>query len=74
LQSPFDFAWVEIRQASDEEIEYFAVEIGNDTDELRQPAYKQMRCLLGPDCRPSENTWRILQSQFGEVRGLEEGD
>jgi len=66
-RSLFDCHWVEIIQASDEEIEYFAVQVGNDTDELRQPFYRQMRCLLGPECRPSENTLRILQHQFGQV-------
>jgi hypothetical protein len=61
----FDFDRIEIVQATDEEVERFVVQAGNDTDELRQPFYRQMRCLLG--CRLSENTLRILQNQFGQV-------
>jgi hypothetical protein len=72
--SLFDFDRVELVQANDEEVERFAVRVGNDTDPVRSPRYGQMACLIGPDCRPSENTWRILQSQFGEVGRLEEGD
>lgn len=63
----FDFDRVEIIQATDEDVERFAVQVGNDTDTFRQPRYKQMRCIVAPDCQLSENTWRILQRFFGEV-------
>lgn len=63
----FDFDRVEIIQASDEEVERFAVQVGNDTDEARQPRYKQMTCIVSPECRLSENTLRILRRTFGNV-------
>ncbi|MFC1975410.1 hypothetical protein ACFLXQ_03310 [Chloroflexota bacterium] len=66
-RSIFDFDCVEIIQATDEDVERFAMQTGNDTDFLRQPRYKQMRCTIAPDCELSENTMRILQRMFGQV-------
>jgi len=63
----FDFDWVEIAQASDEDVERFAVQIGNDTDPFRRARYSQMHCWIGPDCQLSENTLRILDRMFGGV-------
>jgi hypothetical protein len=63
----FDFTQVEIVRASDEEVERFAVRIGNDTDSYREPRYKRMRCMTNPACHLSENTLRILDSIFGQV-------
>jgi hypothetical protein len=63
----FDFSGVYINQASDEEVERFAVQIGNDTDEWRRPRYSEMTCHIGPSCVLSENTLRILQRTFGQV-------
>ncbi len=63
----FDFDEVEIRQATDEDVERFAVQVGNDTDPMRQPYYKEMRCLISPGCQLSQNTRRILQKMFGQV-------
>jgi hypothetical protein len=63
----FDFDEVEIIQASDEEVERFAVQVGNDTDPLRKPRYQKMGCVVSPDCRLSENTLRILERMFGWV-------
>lgn len=67
-QSIFDFDWVEIMQATDEDVEHFAMQVGNDTDDWRGSRYRQMPCLVSPDCNLSENTIRILQELFGEVR------
>lgn len=64
----FSFAAVEIIQASDEEVERFAVQVGNDTDPVRQPHYKMVSCLVAKDCHLTENTWRILQRTFGQVK------
>jgi hypothetical protein len=66
-QQLFDFDRVEIIQATDEEVERFAMQVGNDTDPVRQPRYAQMHCLIAPDCRLSENSLRILRNFFGEV-------
>lgn len=63
----FDFDAVEIIQATDEDVERFAVQVGNDTDPFRRPHYKQMRCIVMPGCELSENTLRILRRTFGEV-------
>lgn len=67
-RSLFDFHWVEIVQASDEEVERFAVQAGNDTDEWRKSRYAQMPCVVSAQCRLSENTLRILERMFGEVK------
>jgi hypothetical protein len=64
----YDFGRVEIIEATDEEVERFAVQVGNDTDEWRKPRYKQMPCIVSAQCRLSENTLRILDRMFGEVR------
>ncbi len=66
-RSLFDFDEVVIVQASDEEVERFAVQVGNDTDPERRSRYKQMLCVVSPDCQLSENTMRILQRMFGNV-------
>jgi len=63
----FDFDEVEIVQATDEDVERFAVQVGNDTDPAREPRYQGMRCVVLPECHLSENTWRILQRMFGVV-------
>jgi hypothetical protein len=66
-RSLFDFDWVEVIQANDEDVERFAVQIGNDTDPVRDAQYPKMRCLIAPGCRLSENTLRVLRSTFGRV-------
>lgn len=63
----FDFDEVEIVQASDEDVEYFAMQVGNDTDVTRQRKYKQMICRVSSNCDLSENTTLILQRIFGSV-------
>lgn len=63
----FDFDEVEIVQATDEEVERFAVQVGNDTDFLRKPRYQQMRCVVSAHCGLSENSHRILRRMFGSV-------
>jgi hypothetical protein len=63
----FDFDRVEIIQATDEEVERFAVQIGNDTDETRSSNYKRMTCVISSDCNLSENSVRILKYTFGSI-------
>jgi hypothetical protein len=67
----FDFSGVYINQASDEEVERFAVQIGNDTDEWRRRTYAQMRCLVATEAHLSENTLRILRRTFAAVVEME---
>lgn len=63
----FDFEAVEIIQATDEEVERFAVQIGNDTAAFRQKRYASINCTLAPGITLSENTRRVLDSLFGQV-------
>jgi hypothetical protein len=63
----FDFNAVAIIQATDEEVERLAVQVGNDTDPYRRPRYKQVTCMISPTCRLSENTMRILRRTFGQL-------
>jgi tetratricopeptide (TPR) repeat protein len=63
----YDFDEVLIVQASDEQVERLAVQIGNDTDPIRQPRYQGMRCNIAPSCPLSANTVRILQQMFAQV-------
>jgi HEAT repeat protein len=65
----FDFDRVAILAAADEEVERFAIQVGNDTDEWRRKRYKRMVCAVARQCALSENTLRILRSTFGEVTG-----
>ncbi len=61
------FSQVEIIRATDEEVERFAVQVGNDTDEKRKIQNKLMRCLVATDCKLAENTIRILKHLFGQI-------
>ena len=63
----FDFDEVEIGRVGDEDVERFAVKVGNDTDPVRTPRYKQIRCVVSAESKLSENTIRILQRMFGSV-------
>lgn len=63
----FDFDQVEIQQATDEEVERFAVQVGNDTDESRRSRYQEMACIISPDCQLSESAVRVLDHIFGKV-------
>ncbi len=63
----FDFDRVEIIRATDEDVERFAMQVGNDTDSFRKARYGQTRCSLAPICHLTENTLRILESLFGQV-------
>lgn len=63
----FDFDRVEIQQANDEEVERFAVQAGNDTDESRRSRYQEMACIISPECQLSESATRVLDHIFGKV-------
>jgi RNase P subunit RPR2 len=49
-RSLFDFDSVRIIKAGDEEVERFAVQIGNDTDEWRKSRYSHLSCVVASDC------------------------
>ena len=61
---------LEIVRATDEEVERFAVQVGNDTDSVRRPRYPHIRCTIAPECSLSTNTLRILRNSFGHVEQL----
>lgn len=63
----FDFDRVEIIQATDEDVERFAVQVGNDTAESRTERYAKMFCRVSSDCHLSPGTMRILADTFGKV-------
>ncbi|MDM8540461.1 hypothetical protein QUF90_05180 [Desulfococcaceae bacterium HSG9] len=66
-RASFDFDEVEIIRAGDEDVERFAVQVGNDNDSVRRPLYKKMRCTVASDCELTENTLRVLRNMFGKV-------
>jgi RNase P subunit RPR2 len=63
----FDFDRVAIIHATDEDVERFAVQVGNDTDLVRKPRYTTMPCVVSAECHLSENSIRILERMFGKV-------
>jgi RNase P subunit RPR2 len=63
----FDFDEIEVVQATDEEIEQFAVQVGNDTDFFRRPSYSKMYCRISSKCELSDNSIRILNRVFESV-------
>jgi hypothetical protein len=63
----FDFDEIQIIQASDEEVERFVVQVGNDTDSVRKARYQHMHCIISSKCNLSENTMRILRRTFGQI-------
>ena len=63
----FDFNQVIIIQATDEQVERFAVRVGNDTDPYRKQRYTSMPCTVSPACQLSQNTLKILQRTFAQV-------
>ncbi len=64
----FDFDKIEIVKATDQDVELFAVQAGNDTDPFRQTRYKEIECTILPECELTENTIRVLQRIFGKVQ------
>jgi len=63
-KNPFDFDVVEIKQASDEDVERFVVQIKNDTDPGRKEHYKTTTYIIALDCQLNHNTHRILERTF----------
>ncbi len=69
-RKPFDFHEVRIMQVSDRDVEEFVMQVGNDTDELRQSRYKEIPCIIISGCKLSENTLRILRYTFKSVKEM----
>lgn len=64
----FDFDWVEIAHATDDDVARFTRQIENDEDRWRGLRYPQMICVVSPACDLSESTHLKLRQMFGEVR------
>ena len=67
LQVPFDFDRVEIVNATDEEVERFAVQCGNDMDYFRRALYAKTVCSISPSAQLSENSIKVLKQVFDTV-------
>lgn len=63
----FDFDSIEIVSATDEEIERFAVQIGNNTDPVQKSTYRKMICTVASACNLSKHSQRILARLFGNI-------
>jgi hypothetical protein len=63
-RTTFDFDRVNIIQATDEDVERFAIQIGNDTDPLREAKYSKIQCHIDEGCQLSINTVRILENRL----------
>jgi len=68
----FDFDRAEIIQAIDEDVERFAMQVGNDMDQMRKHRYLQIQCDIAPGCYLSENSLRILRHTFGYMQEMGE--
>ncbi len=66
-QALFDFDWIWLKQADDETVERFAVDVGNDLDPKRRSNVSRMLCVVEPNLDLSLNTLRILESMFGRI-------
>ena len=64
----FDFDWVEIVQASDDDVARFTQQISQDDDKWRGIRYPQMVCLVDPEAGLSAESMAKLREIFGEVR------
>ena len=67
IQTMFDFDRVEIINATDEDVERFAIQVGNDTDPTRESGYRRMYCYINSKCKLSKNSIRILENTFGQI-------
>ncbi len=55
---------IEIIEASDEEVERFVVQLGNNTDPLRERLFKMVPVILSASCHLSANTHQMLERVF----------
>jgi NADH-quinone oxidoreductase subunit J len=67
----FDFDWIEIVRATDQDVADFTEQIQEDTDSWRRSRYRQMRVLVHPNLKLSDETVRALRDRFGEVKTLQ---
>ncbi len=67
LKTLFDFNLVELLKASDEEVERFCIQIGNDRDLYRKKRYKNIICTISRNCNLQVETLNMVPSLFKEV-------
>jgi hypothetical protein len=58
---------VEIGQASDEAVERFCIQVGNDEDVVRRGRYRRMMCRVAASSGLRADTLNKLRSVFGTV-------
>jgi len=66
-RSLFDFDEIEIIRATDEDVERFAMQVGNDTDKVQKSRYGEMRCVVLANSQLSENSMRVLKRVFSKL-------
>jgi NADH-quinone oxidoreductase subunit J len=67
----FDFDWIEIADATDDDVARFTQQISQDDDSWRAIRYPQMVCVVDPQAGLSAGTLAQLRDMFGEVRRAE---
>ncbi|GAB4437674.1 MAG: hypothetical protein Kow0031_19490 [Anaerolineae bacterium] len=67
----FDFDWIEIADATDDDVARFTQQISQDDDSWRAIRYPQMVCVVDPQANLSAGTMAQLREMFGEVRHAE---
>jgi NADH-quinone oxidoreductase subunit J len=67
----FDFDWIEIVDATDDDVARFTGQISQDDDSWRAIRYPQMVCVVDPQANLSAGTLAQLREMFGEVRSAE---
>lgn len=65
---PFDFQSVHIRRADDRAVEQMIIALRNDGDACRGGEYRDMACVIHPDCELGRNTLSQLRQFFGRIR------
>ena len=63
-QHLLDFDEIEIVQATDEDVERFVVQVGNNSDADQKSRYANVTVTISPSCELSGNTQRILKRMF----------
>ncbi len=72
-QELFDFDHVEIATPDDKAVTQLCVRLSNDTDVNRPTRCRDMICDVLPAASINENTFRVLQRTFQNVRKFENG-
>ncbi len=67
-RKPCDFGAIRIIDATDEDVERFVVQMSNDVDVVRRERLSKILCRVSATHTLSENTMRILERTFENVK------